>query len=111
MWVKAKQIHYARAIPEYKLAATPLEASRGPWKWEGQVKKGFKHFGGLFSKSENRNLPRTYKKLPCNGEPYQFSMVHTHRQTDTQTKILLLYYKDHIQHKYNDINNELKYLE
>ncbi len=41
------------------------------------------------------NLPSSYEKLHCKGIPYQFSgqrdpLVQTERQTD----ILLLYYKD-----------------
>ena len=28
--------------------------------------------GGTLSPKKVINLPRTYKKLPCNGEPYRF---------------------------------------
>ena len=35
------------------------------------------------------NLPRTYEKLPCKGEPYGSVVVHTHRQTHLDTVTLL----------------------
>ena len=45
------------------------------------------------------NLPWTYEKLPCKGELDQFNgqrdpSVQTNRETNTQTHILLLQYKD-----------------
>ena len=46
-----------------------------------------------------KNLPGTYEKLPCKGKSYRFSSyrdpsVQTNTQTNTQTDILLLQYKD-----------------
>ncbi len=86
--------------PNIILAATPLEASRGPWGRGWKIwfwplpnfcslkrKEKFFFWGGGFifqgAISLGRvvvpcpkifiNLPRTYVKLPCKGEPYRFS--------------------------------------
>ena len=42
------------------------------------------------------NLPRTYEKLLCKGEPHRsaVSEILRYKQTDSQTNILLLYHKD-----------------
>ena len=65
-----------------------------------------KKFGGFVAISIGRvvvpsskiaiNLPRTYEKLHNKGEPYRFSGWRDlrYRQTNKQTEILLLYYKD-----------------
>ena len=49
------------------------------------------------------NLLRTYEKLSCKGEPYQFSCQQTDTQTDKETNILLLYYKDNFTFEFSII--------
>ena len=49
------------------------------------------------------NLLRTYEKLSCKGEPYQFSCQQTDTQTDKETNILLLYFKDNFTFEFSII--------